>query len=170
VFGKKKVTRNRINLAYQERKAPAMSTTRLLAALLGIAAASVPLAAFAQEVPATAAAPNAPSYARRPANGEDMITGKISSFQGKYDIQVRDDRGFIDKVEMHQGTVINPTGLALQPGMSVTILGYNRGRVLAANEIDAPYPPYVAYGYPLVAVPYHYGYSVGFGPVYFHQP
>lgn len=146
-----------------------MRTAGILAVLLGIAALSAPLAAPAQEVPAQTAPQAAPSYARRPANGEEMISGKIGSFSGKYDIQVRDDRGFIDNVEMHQGTVINPTGLALQPGMPVTILGYNRGPVFAANEIDAPFPPFIAYGYPLVAAPFRGGFSLGVGPVFLHQ-
>jgi hypothetical protein len=81
-------------------------------------------------------------------------------------LNVRDDRGFLDNVELHQGTIINPTGLALQPGMEVTIIGYNRGRSLAANEIDTPYQSYgvVPFGY---SSPGSIG--IGFGPVYFHH-
>ncbi len=101
-----------------------------------------------------------PTYARPYApNGEETIHGRIDRFSGKYHIDVRDDRGFIDSVELHQGTVINPTGLALQPGMPVTIRGYNRGSTFAANEIDAPYP----YGRVRTAYPYRIG--VGIGPV-----
>jgi hypothetical protein len=143
-------------------KVAIMRTGRIFAALLSLAAFSVPLTAFAQETPA-AAAP-APSYARHVAKGEESIRGRIDRFDGKYGLQVHDDRGFVDNVEMHQGTVINPTGLALQPGMSVTILGYNRGHAFAANEIDTPY---VSYGFAPVVYPYSIG--VGFGPVYFHH-
>jgi hypothetical protein len=142
-----------------------MRTARILAALLSIAAFSAPLAAFAQQTPAAPAAAGAPTYARQAANGEETIHGRINRFDGKYGIQVRDDRGFMDNVEMHAGTVINPTGLALQPGMAVTIVGYNRGHAFAANEIDTPYQ---SYGLVPGGV-YPYSIGVGIGPVYFHH-
>jgi hypothetical protein len=141
-----------------------MRTAYIFAALLSIAVASAPLTAFAQQVPAQPDAQNAPSYARPAANGEETIHGRIARFDGKYGVSVQDDRGFIDNVELHQGTVINPTGLALQPGMAVTVIGYNRGRVFAANEIDTPY---VSYGFAPVAYPY--GFAIGVGPVYYHH-
>jgi len=135
---------------------------RIVAALLSIAALSIPLSAFAQQAPGQ---PGAPSYARpAPAGGEETIHGRISSFDGKYHLNVRDDRGFLDSVDMHQGTVINPTGLTLQPGMAVTILGFNRGHAFAANEIDTPY---LSYGLAPVVYPYSFGF--GFGPVYYHH-
>jgi hypothetical protein len=143
-----------------------MRTARIFATLFSIAVLSAPLAAFAQQIPAPPDAQSAPTYARPSAvNGEETIHGRINLFDGKYRLEVRDDRGFIDNVEMHQGTVINPTGLALQPGMAVTILGYNRGHVFAANEIDTPYQ---SYGLVPVVYPYPY-YSIGVGPVYFHH-
>ncbi|HEX8806734.1 MAG TPA: hypothetical protein VF741_07280, partial [Candidatus Aquilonibacter sp.] len=61
-----------------------------------------------------------PSYATK---GGETIKGRISSFNGAYTMYVRDNRGFIDTVSLHQGTVINPTGIRLQPGFSVTIYG-----------------------------------------------
>jgi hypothetical protein len=135
-----------------------MRTARIFAALLSIAAISAPLAAFAQ---------NAPSYARPgAANGEETIRGRINQFDGKYRLEVRDDRGFVDNVELHQGTVINPTGLSLKPGMAVTIMGYNRGHAFAANQIDTPYQSYGlgrVYPYPAYSV------GVGFGPVYYNH-
>lgn len=121
-----------------------------LAALCLIGAFGAP--ALAQQT----ATGDAPTYARPSyASDEESIHGRIASVTGRYDLQVRDDRGFIDSVSMHQGTVINPTGLALAPGMSVTILGRNRGRVFAANEIDTPYLsyPYLGYG-PYPVYPY----------------
>jgi len=142
-----------------------MRTDRMFAALLSIAAFSVPLTAFAQVVPA--APPSAPSYARPVAtNGEETIHGRINTFDGKYHLELRDDRGFIDSVQLHPGTVINPTGLSLQPGMAVTIVGYNHGRDFAANEIDTPYQ---SYGVAPVIYPYGYSIGVGFGPVYYNH-
>lgn len=140
-----------------------MKLARIVAALTGVAALAAPLAALAQPAPAAPPAPP-PSYARPTANGEETIHGRIASIDGKYRVEVRDDRGYVDNIELHQGTVINPTGLQLEPGMQVTILGYNRGPVFAANEIDTPY---LSYG----PVPLYPAYSVGigFGPVYFHH-
>ena len=50
-----------------------------------------------------------------------------------------DERGFVDNVDLHPGTIINPTGLTLAPGMVVSILGYNSGSDFTANEVDTPY-------------------------------
>ena len=96
-----------------------------------------------------------------------MIHGRVSSFDGAYSLQVNDDRGFIDNVQLRQGTVINPTGIRLAPGMQVTIHGVNRGSAFAANVIDTPYQsygavpvyPYAPYAYPVYPYPYPvYGY------------
>lgn len=121
---------------------------------------------------APAAAQATPSYAT--GSTDETIRGTIAAVNGPYDITVRDARGFIDNVTLHQGTIINPTGLTLAPGQSVTILGQNTGSALAANEIDTPYqtlsavpvyPIYPAYGY--YGDPYPYGgYRWGYGPVY----
>jgi hypothetical protein len=111
-----------------------MKNRTLVVAALAALAAAVPLRAFAQQ--------NPPSYAEAaPASsdGEENVHGRIVSFNGSYDLQVRDNRGYVDDVEMHPGTIINPTGLTLQPGMVVSILGYNAGSYLAANELDTPY-------------------------------
>jgi hypothetical protein len=114
-------------------------------------------------VPAITEAQTPPSYAHPSyASDEETVHGRISSFDGQYDLQVRDDRGFIDHLHMRPGTVINPTGLRLVPGMSVSAMGYNRGKVFDVNEIDTPYtstypePAYDSYG------PLYYGY----GPYY----
>jgi hypothetical protein len=140
-----------------------MRTLRIFAAALGIAAFTAPLAALAQQTPAAPPAGPPPSYARPAANGEETIHGRIQSFDGKYHVNVLDDRGFTDSVDLHQGTVINPTGLSLQPGMAVTIMGYNHGRTFAANEIDTPY---ASYGF-VPAYPVSVG--IGLGPVYYHR-
>ena len=107
----------------------------LLAALAALTFA-VPLAAQAQDVPSYAQ--GQPSYA----SGEENIHGRIVNFDGGYNLQVRDEQGYIDNVQLHQGTIINPTGITLTPGMVVSVLGYNAGPYLAANEVDTPYTYY----------------------------
>ena len=153
------MTATGIILLIKSERNTTMRVVRILAAIMSIAAAAIPPAAFAQQPAA------APSYARPAANGEETIHGRISSIDGKYQLTVRDDRGFADNINMHQGTIINPTGLELQPGMAVTIVGYNRGRTFAANEIDTPYQAYglIPPAYPPVSI------GIGFGPVYFHH-
>jgi hypothetical protein len=107
--------------------------------------------------PPMAAAP--PTYAA-PQGGDEQISGTISAVTGKYTLQLHDSRGFTANVELHQGTIINPTGLTLAGGMQVTIYGKNGGASFAANQIDAPYT--------LAVVAPGYGYGPwgpwGFGP------
>lgn len=96
-------------------------------------------AALALAAPLAAQAQGDPSYSQQYGQGEENIHGRITSFDGGYNLTVRDERGYIDSVQLHQGTIINPTGLTLAPGMVVSILGYSAGPYLAANEIDTPY-------------------------------
>ncbi|HEX3549267.1 MAG TPA: hypothetical protein VHT53_02780 [Candidatus Elarobacter sp.] len=79
-----------------------------------------------------------PTYARPAPRGAETIHGTIASISDAYHILVRDDRGFMDYVDLHQGTVINPRGLRLLPGMRVTIYGTNQGSTFLALDIDAP--------------------------------
>jgi hypothetical protein len=106
----------------------------LLAAVAALSLAA-PIAAQAQDAPSYAQQVD-PSYTN---GGDENIHGRIVDFDGGYNLEVRDDRGFIDNVQLHDGTIINPTGLDLAPGMVVSILGYNAGGFFAANEIDTPY-------------------------------
>jgi len=116
--------------------------------------------------PAAAQPTDVPSYA----TGEESVRGRIASFDGKYNLQLRDDRGFLDNVTLHDGTIINPTGLRLFSGQAVTILGHNNGKTFEANEIDTPYGrygrPLYAYGYGPYGYPYRgypaWGVGVGF--------
>ncbi|HEX3468647.1 MAG TPA: hypothetical protein VHT05_11265 [Candidatus Elarobacter sp.] len=108
---------------------------QLLAALAALTFAA-PIAALAQDVPSYAE--GQPSYA----SGEENVHGRIVNFDGAYNLQVRDEQGYVDNVQLHQGTIINPTGITLQPGMVVSILGFNSGSYLAANEVDTPYTFY----------------------------
>lgn len=114
-----------------------------------------------------------PSYAQP--SGDEQIRGRIASFDGGYNLVVHDQRGFEDHIRLHEGTIINPTGLELASGMVVSIMGYNAGPYFDANEIDTPY---TFYG----AVPYYDGrpwtyygpmYSLGFffgNPVWWNRP
>jgi hypothetical protein len=121
----------------------------LSAAALATVALITPLAAHAQDQP---------SYSR-PAGGNDQsITGRIQSIDGAYHLTVLDQNGSVDSVQLHQGTIINPTGLTLASGMSVTISGYGAGSSFNANEIDTPY----SYDGPLYYGP-GYGYGADFG-------
>ena len=139
--------------------------TRLLLFVLALAVAALPTGSFAQQTApdGPAAAPvEVPSYARP--SGDETLSGRIVSFDGAYALQVRDDRGFTDNVRLRQGTIINPTGITLAPGMSVTVHGVNTGSTFAANQIDTPYntygfgypayPPYAVYPYPYYGYPY----------------
>jgi hypothetical protein len=132
---------------------------RFIAALIAALFLAAPLAASAQ------IAPDDPSYADNGPGGEDaQIHGRILSFDGAYNVQVRDEKGYVDNVQLHQGTIINPTGLTLAPGMIVSIMGYNAGSYFAANQIDTPYTYYAGYPY-YAGHPWNYygpGVSLGF--------
>ena len=90
---------------------------------------------LAAPVATRADAPAAPSASAEPA----QITGTVVDFHGKYGLVVRDERGALVDVVMHQGTVIEPVGLRLERGMRVTILGSAQERTLAANRIVTSY-------------------------------
>ena len=100
----------------------------LIAATAALCLAA-PIAAQAQEIP---------SYAQV-ASSDQQIHGRITAFDGAYALAVSNDSGYVDNVELHDGTSINPTGLTLAPGMVVSILGQNDGSYFAADEVDTPY-------------------------------
>ncbi|MFY9646092.1 MAG: hypothetical protein WAK29_12990 [Terriglobales bacterium] len=79
-----------------------------------------------------------------------QIRGVVSSFDGAYALVVRDEQGYLDNIQLHEGTIINPLGITLAPGMVVSVVGFNGGSAIDANEIDTPY---VVYG----GVPYYEG-------------
>jgi hypothetical protein len=127
---------------------------RLLGATVMAAALITPALASAQDVPAYAA------------GSDQQIQGTIDSINGTWNVTVSDANGYTDSVELHQGTVINPTGLTLEPGMNVTIDGYPDGSNFDAVEIDTPYqyqgpPPTAVYYGPGSWYP---GYAYGWGP------
>lgn len=108
---------------------------RIFTALLVLAAtAAVPVTALAQPDSS-----GVPSYARpNTPSGEETIHGRIASIDGPESLQVRDDRGFVDNVQLVPGTIITPAGTRLLPGMIVAIAGTNRGLAFAARRIDLP--------------------------------
>jgi len=132
---------------------------RLLSALaLALPLAFAALPALAQDEPPSYAVP-----APAPVQDDAQIRGRISNFDGGYALQVTDDNGYIDNIQLHEGTIINPTGLTLEPGMVVSILGYNAGSFFAANEIDTPYTYYAGVPYYAGHPWNYYGPSISIG-------
>jgi hypothetical protein len=80
--------------------------------------------------------------------GQQQIQGRVTAFDGRFNLHVIQQNGEVDAIQLHQGTIINPTGLTLSPGMTVTVVGEPQGNVFAANEIDTPYQETYAYGTP----------------------
>jgi hypothetical protein len=144
------------------------------AAVTAAMALSLAAPALAQSLPSYASPDAGQAAAPRPsyAHDEEKISGRISAIPGKYDLEVHDSRGFIDRIRLHDGTVINPTGLRLATGMSVVVYGVNRGTAFEANEIDSPYtisggyygpyPGYYAYG-PFYRPYFDFGIGIGIG-------
>ena len=130
------------------------AVARTLAVAAFAALSFAPAAAFAQD--------GMPSYATH--EGE-TIKGTIKSFDGAYTMYVRDVRGYVDNISLHQGTIINPTGIRLEAGYPVTITGHPSGNTFVADEIDTPFHPVhnYAYPYPLYAYPYAYPYPSFYG-------
>ena len=120
----------------------------------------VTAALAAISLPAAAQA-SLPSYAT--GSTDETVRGTIASVNGPKAITVRDDRGFIDNVTLHQGTIINPTGLTLAPGQKVTILGHADGAAFSANQIDTPYQTY-GVGYYGYGYPYYGGFGYAYRP------
>jgi hypothetical protein len=125
-------------------------------------------------LPSVANAQALPSYAH-PAPQHEQLTGTVSSFDGKYVLVLNDDRGYLDTVQLRDGTIINPTGLRLIEGMRLTVTGYTSGKTFVALQIDTPYtmtsalppdaPAYYDYG-TTTAYPYYSGYPGYYGAYY----
>jgi len=115
-----------------------MHRTPLLTSVLGVALAAGLLAA--------------PLAVSADIPGQQQIQGRVTSFDGHFALHVQQANGEVDAIELHQGTIINPTGLTLSPGMTVTVVGQPQGTVFAANEIDTPYQETYGYAY---STPYY---------------
>ena len=94
----------------------------------------------------------APSYAQPPAPTyahQGGIKGVVTGFDGQWIVYMHDDKGYTDHITLHQGTMINPTGIRLIEGMRVTVYGSADGPTYQADRIDvasSPYSPYYGYG------------------------
>jgi hypothetical protein len=106
----------------------------MLRVFIGVTA-TVTAASLACFITGPAAAQDSPSYAQP--LGNTRLSGTVVRFEpGSYVLGLRDDRGFVDRIALHQGTIIEPVGIDLAPGMRVFIVGYDAGTSFIANEID----------------------------------
>ena len=80
-----------------------------------------------------------------PYGNQQSVKGTLSGFDGQWIVYMHDDKGYTDHVTLHQGTIINPTGIKLLEGMHVTIYGYAAGSTFQANRVDVAYSPYSPY-------------------------
>ncbi|MGH7737027.1 MAG: hypothetical protein ACREMP_04030 [Candidatus Tyrphobacter sp.] len=141
-----------------------MSLSRSALAGLGLGAAFAAASLLFNPAGAGAQQPDQPlppdpSYAVHQAR----IVGTVRSFNGAYTMYVRDRHGNLDRVELHQGTIITPTGLTLRAGMQVTVYGHADGPVFVADDIETPYR-YVPYPYPnWEGAPWGWGFRWGWG-------
>jgi hypothetical protein len=113
---------------------------KFVAALGAVAALSLPAAALAQ--PSYGTGGQQYSQPTPPYGNQETIKGTLSGFDGQWIVYMRDDRGYTDHVTLHQGTIINPTGIKLLEGMKVTMYGYANGSTFEANRVDVAYSPY----------------------------
>lgn len=70
---------------------------------------------------------------------QTQLQGTITEIVGKYDVRVKTARGNIADVTLRQGTIINPSGMTLRPGVRVTVLGSGNADSFAAAQIDTPF-------------------------------
>jgi hypothetical protein len=98
----------------------------MLAALLAGAGAIASTAA-------PAAAQYAP-YAYGPYQRQNVVNGIVTYFY-QFNMTIQAPSGAIIPVQLHQGTIINPLGLSLAPGMPVTVRGYWANGAFFANRI-----------------------------------
>jgi hypothetical protein len=119
-------------------KTAAWYNTRLIVAPLVLALGLAPAVALAQSAPPglpSYAAPQAAPPAPQPVD-QETIHGSIASTDNNNGLQLNDDRGFVDSVQIQPNTIINPDGTRLKAGMVVTIGGAAQGSFFAANHID----------------------------------
>ena len=124
--------------------------------------------ALSAAVTTALAAAAGPSFAAASGPTHTQVKGTIASISSKFDFEVQQKNGGYVPVHMHQGTIINPTGLTLQSGMQVTVLGISRGNAIAANEVNTPYH-YTQQQYAPAPL-YPYGAYNGFGPGIYGAP
>jgi hypothetical protein len=80
----------------------------------------------------SAAPASAQVYYQAPVRAHE-VRGVVTSFY-RYGMSI-DSRGQNIPVQLHQGTIIEPLGASVQPGMRVVLFGYWTNGVFAANRI-----------------------------------
>jgi len=109
-----------------------------IALALGVLALAAPSIAQAQPVIV-----EQPSYVVQPARpggpfvGEHELRGTVSYFNA-FTMDVRAGRQVV-AVHLHQGTIINPTGLTLHPGMYIRVFGFWADGNFQADRIGLIY-------------------------------
>jgi len=102
------------------------------ALIAGALLLSVPATAFAQGYPGQ-------GYGHRDRGANYGARGDVSgviTYFNRFDLRVRIG-GREQYVRLHQGTIINPTGVSLRPGMIVDVSGIReRNGTVDANRID----------------------------------
>jgi hypothetical protein len=88
---------------------------------------------------ALAVAPLAGGAQQAPPEPSQRIAGTIADFHGKYVVVVRTAAGSLSTVVLHQGTIINPTGLRLERGMPVLLSGHAERGAFAVAQVDTPF-------------------------------
>lgn len=110
---------------------------RFFVTLLTLAVAVAPVAASAQAAGSGAPSYAVPAPAENPPPDRETIHGSIASFDGSTgNLQLNDDRGFIDNVQVRADTRVQPRTAPLKPGTVVTIVGAAQGPVFIADSID----------------------------------
>jgi len=110
-----------------------------IALALGTVVAASPAVALADEyVVTTPVVVERPVIvAQRPWESAHQLHGVVGSFGG-FDMTLRVE-GEPLPVRLHQGTIINPTGLTIKPGMRVRVFGYWANGRFQANRIVLVY-------------------------------
>ena len=88
---------------------------------------------------ATSIAFTSTAFADDVALTQNQVQGTIAQIVGKYDIRVKTTRGDLQDVTLQRGTIINPTGMTLRPGIRVIVRGTATANSIAAKQIDTPF-------------------------------
>ena len=104
----------------------------LLCAALALATAACAVPAAAAVYPVFVPYPVI-AQAGPPLIGAGQLRGTVTAFD-RFNMTVRADGQYLP-VQLHQGTIINPTGLTLAPGMYVRVFGYWSNGNFEANRI-----------------------------------
>jgi hypothetical protein len=91
-----------------------------IALAMGVLALAAP--AVAQADPVIVEGPVYVAQAGGPFVGSHEVRGTVTYFNA-FTMTVR-AAGEVVPVHLHQGTIINPTGLTLQPGMYIRVFGF----------------------------------------------